>query len=192
MPMWWGVGGALVGALGNSGDNSTTTQNTVPPEFSGLASDVGTMGRQFANLPYQPYPYAQVAPFNPYQYMGFDMTANQEYSLSPETVAQLLQARQAQLQQAVPVAHTVDIAWRVGDQRTLVLSTMLLPPEDQLPTLDVWIIPDLDGLSAFAIRSLHNIEWRILRLAHTAKFQRVGVGSIGNRPHRDLDRKSVV
>ena len=27
------------------------------------------------DLPYQPYPYSQVADFNPYQYMGFDMQA---------------------------------------------------------------------------------------------------------------------
>ena len=82
MPMWFGIGGAVVGALNNSGGggDSVTTQNTVPSEFSGLASDVGSMGRQFANLPYQPYPYAQVAPFNPYQYMGFDMTANRAFN----------------------------------------------------------------------------------------------------------------
>ncbi len=99
--------------------------------------------------------------------LGLDVAAVPADALSQETVAQLLQARQLQQQQPVQVAHTVDIAWRVGDLRTLVLSTMLLPADEQAQTLDVWIIPDLDGLSAFAIRSLHNIEWRILRLAHS-------------------------
>jgi hypothetical protein len=73
-----GAGIGLIGSMDNSG-NSTTTQNSVPPEFSGLASQVGQMGQQFGQLPYQPYPYAQVAPFNPYQYMGFDMTANRAF-----------------------------------------------------------------------------------------------------------------
>jgi hypothetical protein len=32
-------------------------------------------GEQFGNLPYNPYPYSQVADFNPYQYAGFDLGA---------------------------------------------------------------------------------------------------------------------
>ena len=82
MPLggWGTLIGAGIGLMNSGGGgDSVTTQNTVPPEFSGLASDVGQMGRQFANLPYQPYPYAQIAPFNPYQYMGFDMTANRAF-----------------------------------------------------------------------------------------------------------------
>ena len=78
---WIGpVVGGILGAVGNSGSSSQTTQNSVPPEFSGLASQVGQYGQGFANLPYQPYPYAQVADFNPYQYAGFDMAANQAFN----------------------------------------------------------------------------------------------------------------
>lgn len=95
--------------------------------------------------------------------LGLDVQAPQPDALSDETVAQLLSARQEQQLQPLQGARTVDIAWRVGDQRTLRLSTMLLPCDEPTHTLDVWIIPDLDGLSAFAIRSLHNAEWRISR-----------------------------
>lgn len=75
---WIGpVVGGVLGAIGNSGSNSQTTTQQIPPEFQGLASQVGQWGQGFANLPYTPYPYAQVADFTPYQYLGFDYLANQ-------------------------------------------------------------------------------------------------------------------
>lgn len=75
---WASVVGAGIGLIGNqmSGGSQTTTQQ-IPPEFQGLASQVGQWGQGFANLPYTPYPYSRVADFNPYQYMGFDYLANQ-------------------------------------------------------------------------------------------------------------------
>jgi hypothetical protein len=78
---WASVVGAGIGLIGSSMNdgNSQTVQNSVPPEFSGLASQVGQMGQGFADLPYNPYPYSQVADFNPYQYMGFDMTADRAF-----------------------------------------------------------------------------------------------------------------
>jgi hypothetical protein len=74
---WFSVAGAAVGVLGSMGNDSQTVQNTVPPEFSGLASQVAQRGGEIGNMPFNPYPYSQVADFNPYQYMGFDMGANQ-------------------------------------------------------------------------------------------------------------------
>jgi hypothetical protein len=76
---WAAVAGAAVGVVGgmmNDGSGQTVS-NSVPPEFSGLASNVAQRGQEIGNLPFSPYPYATVADFNPYQFMGFDMGANQ-------------------------------------------------------------------------------------------------------------------
>lgn len=95
--------------------------------------------------------------------LGLDISALQPDALAPETVAELLRAqaiRQAAAEPP-PQPHVVEIPWQVGDQRSMRLATLLLPAEKGQP-LVVWIIPDFDGLSAFAIRSLRNVEWRIL------------------------------
>jgi hypothetical protein len=80
MPWIGPVVGAVGGMIMNSGSDSSTVQNSVPPEFSGLASQVAQRGAEFGNMPFNPYPYAQVANFNPYQFQGFDMGANQAMS----------------------------------------------------------------------------------------------------------------
>lgn len=74
---WATVAGAGIGLIGNMMDDGggQTVTNQVPAEFSGLASQVGQYGQGFADMPYSPYPYSQVADFNPYQYMGMDMGA---------------------------------------------------------------------------------------------------------------------
>jgi hypothetical protein len=75
---WAAVAGAGIGLVGNMmSDDSSSVQNSVPPEFSGLAGQVAQRGGEIGNMPFNPYPYSQVADFNPYQYMGFDMGANQ-------------------------------------------------------------------------------------------------------------------
>jgi hypothetical protein len=76
---WAAVAGAAVGGVMSNmgGSDSQTVQNSVPPEFSGLASQVAQRGSEIGNMPFNPYPYSQVADFNPYQFMGFDMGANQ-------------------------------------------------------------------------------------------------------------------
>jgi len=75
---WAAVVGGGIGLIGSmSDDGGQTVQNSVPPEFSGLAQNVADRGNQIGNMPFSPYPYSQVAEFNPYQYMGFDMGANQ-------------------------------------------------------------------------------------------------------------------
>jgi hypothetical protein len=75
---WAAVAGSVVGGvMSNMGSDSSSVQNSVPPEFSGLAGQVAQRGGEIGNMPFNPYPYSQVADFNPYQYMGFDMGANQ-------------------------------------------------------------------------------------------------------------------
>jgi signal transduction histidine kinase len=59
--------------------------------------------------------------------------------------------------------HVVDISWRAGDLLALKLPTLLVPNEDPSAPSVFWIIPNFDSLSAYAIRMLHNREWRILR-----------------------------
>jgi hypothetical protein len=75
---WAAVAGAGIGLIGSQmqGDSSSV-QNSVPPEFSGLASQGAQRGSEIGNMPFNPYPYSQVADFNPYQFMGMDMGANQ-------------------------------------------------------------------------------------------------------------------
>lgn len=76
---WLGslIGGAA-GYFGNKdADNTTTTSNTVAPEFQPLANAVAQRGMEIGNLGYTPYGYNRTADFNPYQYQGFDMIANQ-------------------------------------------------------------------------------------------------------------------
>lgn len=71
---WLGplVGGAI-GAAGSGGTNTTT--QSVAPEFAPLASAVAQRGADLGNMAYQPYNYSRTANFNPYQFAGFDMTA---------------------------------------------------------------------------------------------------------------------
>jgi len=73
---WIGPVIGAVGGLLSSGDSSSSVQNSVPPEFSALASQYAQRAGQIGDLPFTPYPYSQVADFNPYQYMGFDLQAN--------------------------------------------------------------------------------------------------------------------
>ncbi len=74
---WAAVAGAAVGGIMNSGSDSQTVSQSVPPEFSGLAGAVANRGMELGNMPFNPYPYSMVADFNPYQFQGFDMGANQ-------------------------------------------------------------------------------------------------------------------
>jgi hypothetical protein len=74
---WGAIAGAVIGGMMNSGSDSSSMTQSVPYEFSGLASNVAQRGGELGNMPFQPYPYSMVADFNPYQFMGFDMGANQ-------------------------------------------------------------------------------------------------------------------
>lgn len=69
--------GAIAGGLGSRGGGGTTTQtNSVPPEFSPLATWGAGRAQQIGEMPFQSLPFNPTAGFNPYQFTGFDMTAN--------------------------------------------------------------------------------------------------------------------
>jgi hypothetical protein len=74
---WGAIIGAVAGGIMNSGSDSSTVQNSVPPEFSGLAGQTAQRAGEIGNMPFNPYPYSRVADLNPYQFMGMDMGANQ-------------------------------------------------------------------------------------------------------------------
>lgn len=86
--MAWGYAiGAIAGALlNNMGDDEQTVRNELPPELRSLAEAVAQRGRELGELPFQAYPYAQVAPFTPYQFAGFDLTADR--AMAPNALLQ--------------------------------------------------------------------------------------------------------
>lgn len=95
MPWIGPVVGGVLGAFGSGGGGGSSVQNSVPPEFSNLASQYANRGEQIGNLPYSPYPYSQVADFNPYQFAGFDLGAYN--ALSNPVPQQAQQALSGQL-----------------------------------------------------------------------------------------------
>ena len=100
--------------------------------------------------------------------LGLDPEAPQPDALARETVTQLLQFQADQHQAEGQPNESVEIDWRSGDLHTLRLPTLCLPDMGQDGSAVFWIIPDFDALSAYAIRTLHNIEWLILRPADEA------------------------
>jgi hypothetical protein len=79
--------GGLLGGFGSqgSGGSQTSTQQ-VPPELQPLLGAVGSRGMEMGNLPFSPLPFNPVAGFNPYQFAGFDMTANR--AMAPNALLQ--------------------------------------------------------------------------------------------------------
>ena len=98
--------------------------------------------------------------------LGLDPRELDPQALSGNTASQLLALREEQglrpaAQQAQPLVR--DIAWRAGDLRELRLPTLVVPGEEGQATTVFWVIPSFDEWLAHVIRSLRNIEWRILR-----------------------------
>jgi signal transduction histidine kinase len=57
----------------------------------------------------------------------------------------------------------IEVAWRAGNAPIMRLPTLLVPQtEADNEEMMVWLIPDLDALSAFMIRRMHNIDWLVL------------------------------
>ena len=57
----------------------------------------------------------------------------------------------------------IEVAWRAGNAPVMRLPTLLVPQAGGTnEEMMVWLIPDLDALSAFMIRRMHNIEWMVL------------------------------
>jgi signal transduction histidine kinase len=58
----------------------------------------------------------------------------------------------------------IEVAWRAGNAPIMRLPTLLVPNNASgNDEMMVWLIPDLDALSAFMIRRMHNIEWLVLQ-----------------------------
>jgi signal transduction histidine kinase len=97
--------------------------------------------------------------------LGLDPESPRPDALAKETVEQLLQVKHEQgVSSAQPLqTKAVEVDWRSGDLHTLRLPTLLLPETAEDASAVFWIIPDFDALSAYAIRTLHNLEWLILR-----------------------------
>ena len=84
--------------------------------------------------------------------------------LAEQTSRELLALRdQTEVDTGGQEPLVIEVAWRAGNAPVMRLPTLLVPQvtsasEDMM----VWLIPDLDALSAFMIRRMHNIEWMVL------------------------------
>ncbi len=84
--------------------------------------------------------------------------------LAEQTSRELLALRdQTEVDTVDQEPLVIEVAWRAGNAPVMRLPTLLVPQvvsnnEDMM----VWLIPDLDALSAFMIRRMHNIEWMVL------------------------------
>jgi signal transduction histidine kinase len=57
----------------------------------------------------------------------------------------------------------IEVGWRAGNAPVMRLPTLLVPnASNGNEEMMVWMIPDLDALSTFMIRRMHNIEWMVL------------------------------
>lgn len=93
---------------------------------------------------------------------GLDPSAPGTDVFAQETVRQLQQAASSATADAGPI-QAVEISWRAGDLRPLRMPTLHVRLNEEMPQWVFWIMPDTDALSAYAIRTLRNTEWRILR-----------------------------
>lgn len=97
---------------------------------------------------------------------GLDSEAPQADIFSAETIAELnevVRQQSGRLEEMRTKPFIAEISWRAGDLLPLKLPTLLVPAEDPEAPAVFWIIPNFDSLSSYAIRMLHNREWRILR-----------------------------
>lgn len=98
--------------------------------------------------------------------LALDPAAPQPDALASQTVAQLQSHHKQWLRQGASLGEPpamLDISWGAGDLRPLSLPTLLVPDASSEDGATYWILPSFDALSAYAIRTLRNMEWRILR-----------------------------
>ena len=98
--------------------------------------------------------------------LALDPSHPQPDALAAETVAQVRQAMaagQTHHGRDGSETDTLEISWGAGDLRPLKLPTLLIPEASSERSVVFWIMPSTDALAAYAIRTLHNIEWNILR-----------------------------
>jgi hypothetical protein len=89
--MDWSWVGPAIGAVGGylNSRNNTPTQTTtqqIPAALQPLLGGVAQRGMEIGNMPFNPYPYNQVADFNPYQFGAMDQIAGQ--AGGPQTTLQ--------------------------------------------------------------------------------------------------------
>jgi signal transduction histidine kinase/PAS domain-containing protein len=83
--------------------------------------------------------------------------------LAEQTSRELLALRdQTEVENAGHDPLVIEVAWRAGNAPIMRLPTLLVPQAAGNEEMMVWLIPDLDALSAFMIRRMHNIDWTVL------------------------------
>ncbi|WP_416560869.1 ATP-binding protein [Limnohabitans sp. yimb22184] len=84
--------------------------------------------------------------------------------LAEQTSRELLALRdQTEVENAGHDPLVIEVAWRAGNAPVMRLPTLLVPQASSgKDDMMVWLIPDLDALSAFMIRRMHNIDWMVL------------------------------
>lgn len=84
--------------------------------------------------------------------------------LAEQTSRELLALRdQTDVENAGNDPLIIEVAWRAGNAPIMRLPTLLVPQAaGSNEEMMVWLIPDLDALSAFMIRRMHNIDWTVL------------------------------
>lgn len=84
--------------------------------------------------------------------------------LAEQTSRELLSLRdQTEVDAAGQDPLVIEVAWRAGNAPVMRLPTLLVPQASaDNGEMMVWLIPDLDALSAFMIRRMHNIDWLVL------------------------------
>lgn len=84
--------------------------------------------------------------------------------LAEQTSRELLALRdQTDVVNAGQDPLVIEVAWRAGNAPVMRLPTLVVPQvSGSGDDMMVWLIPDLDALSAFMIRRMHNIEWMVL------------------------------
>ena len=98
------------------------------------------------------------------------LTSSPQASTEPQLLAELTTRELLALRASSSRGHSsegpaiVDVSWRAGNAPVMRLPTMLMDlPNTSNEELMVWLIPDLDALSAFMIKRAHNIEWTVLQ-----------------------------
>jgi signal transduction histidine kinase len=84
--------------------------------------------------------------------------------LAEQTCRELLALREHnELNHSGQDPVVIEVGWRAGNAPVMRLPTLLVPNASAgNDEMMVWMIPDLDALSTFMIRRMHNIEWMVL------------------------------
>jgi len=97
------------------------------------------------------------------------LTAAPQSSTEPQMLAEQTCRELLALREHNELNHSgqdpvvIEVGWRAGNAPVMRLPTLLVPNASAgNDEMMVWMIPDLDALSTFMIRRMHNIEWMVL------------------------------